>query len=86
MASERIEKLLAMQQKAEAQKRKAEQQLKTAKQPHPVRGALIRIFDAPCVLRRPLRGCSMPSASTGASPCADCIGYPMTALCAKKRR
>ena len=56
MASERIEKLLAMQQKAEAQKRKAEQQLKTAKQPHPVRGALIRIFDAPCVLRRPLRG------------------------------
>ena len=31
MASERIEKLLAMQQKAEAQKRKAEQQLKTAK-------------------------------------------------------
>lgn len=28
MASERIEKLLAMQQKAEAQKRKAEQQLK----------------------------------------------------------
>lgn len=30
MASERIEKLLAMQQKAEAQKRKAEQQLKTA--------------------------------------------------------
>ena len=36
MASERIEKLLAMQQKAEAQKRKAEQQLKAAKQPHPV--------------------------------------------------
>ena len=31
MASERIEKLLAMQQKAEAQKRKAEQQLKAAK-------------------------------------------------------
>ena len=31
MASERIEKLLAMQQKAEAQKRKAEQQLRTAK-------------------------------------------------------
>ena len=40
MASERIEKLLAMQQKAEAQKRKAEQQLKTAKQPHPVRAHL----------------------------------------------
>ena len=39
MASERIEKLLAMQQKAEAQKRKAEQQLKAAKQPLPVRGA-----------------------------------------------
>ena len=39
MASERIEKLLAMQQKAEAQKRKAEQQLKAAKQPIPVRGA-----------------------------------------------
>ena len=36
MASERIEKLLAMQQKAEAQKRKAEQQLKAAKQPLPV--------------------------------------------------
>ena len=34
MASERIEKLLAMQQKAEAQKRKAEQQ------PHPVRAHL----------------------------------------------
>ena len=31
MASERIEKLLAAQQKAEAQKRKAEQQLKAAK-------------------------------------------------------
>lgn len=31
MASERIEKLLAMQQKAKAQKRKAEQQLKTVK-------------------------------------------------------
>ena len=31
MASERIEKLLAMQQKAEAQKRKAEQQLRAAK-------------------------------------------------------
>ena len=31
MASERIEKLLAVQQKAEAQKRKAEQQLKAAK-------------------------------------------------------
>ena len=31
MASEQIEKLLAMQQKAEAQKRKAEQQLKAAK-------------------------------------------------------
>ena len=30
MASERIEKLLAMQQKAEAQKRKAEQQLRAA--------------------------------------------------------
>ena len=40
MASERIEKLLAMQQKAEAQKRKAEQQLKAAKQPHPVRAHL----------------------------------------------
>ena len=38
---------LEMQQKAEAQKRKAEQQLKAAKQPLPVRGALIRIFDAP---------------------------------------
>ena len=184
MASERIEKLLAMQQKAEAQKRKAEQQLKAAKHkisiqrnkerthrlcergghlehylPNPElltdedvfllidyffsslrvrelaeqmtasrRGEIsqspkelidaamqrmpkpsvssvtwhdtdeddtesdgtspipLRIFDAPCVLRRPLRGCSMPSASTGASPCADCIGYPMTALCAKKRR
>ena len=36
MASERIEKLLAMQQKAEAQKRKAEQQLRAAKQPRPV--------------------------------------------------
>ena len=31
MASERIEKLLAMQQKAEVQKRKTEQQLKAAK-------------------------------------------------------
>lgn len=40
MASERIEKLLEMQQKAEAQKRKAEQQLKAAKQPHPVRAHL----------------------------------------------
>ena len=38
MASERIEKLLAMQQKAEAQKRKAEQQLRAAKQPLPVSG------------------------------------------------
>ena len=40
MASERIEKLLAMQQKAEAQKRKAEQQLRAAKQPRPVRAHL----------------------------------------------
>lgn len=39
MASERIEKLLAMQQKAEVQKRKAEQQLKAARQPLPVRGS-----------------------------------------------
>ena len=86
MTSERIEKLLAMQQKAEAQKRKAEQQLKAAKQPLPVRGAHLyassmrRAFsEGPC-------GYSMPSASTGASPFADCIGYPVTVLCAEKRR
>ena len=86
MASERIEKLLAMQQKAEAQKRKAEQQLKAAKQPHPVRGRTYTHLR--CAVRSPKApaGCSMPSASTGASPCADCIGYPMTALCAEKRR
>ena len=69
MASERIEKLLAMQQKAEAQKRKAEQQLKAAKQPLPVRGgALIRIFDAPCVLRRPLRGARCLRHQQGQAP------------------
>lgn len=62
MASERIEKLLAMQQKAETQKRKAEQ-------PLPVRGgALIRIFDAPCVLRRPLRGARCLRHQQGQAP------------------
>ena len=85
MASERIEKLLAMQQKAEAQKRKAEQQLKAAKQPHPVRAHLYASSMRRAFSKAPA-GCSMPSASTGASPCADCIGYPMTALCAEKRR
>ena len=55
MASERIEKLLAMQQKAEAQKRKAEQQL------HPVRAHLYassmrRAFsEGPCGGARCLR-------------------------------
>ena len=86
MASERIEKLLAMQQKAETQKRKAEQQLGAAKQPLPVRGRTYTHLR--CAVRSPKApaGCSMLSASTGASPCADCIGYPMTAICAKKRR
>ena len=49
-------------------------------------GALIRIFDAPCVLRRPLRGARCLRHQQGQAPCADCIGYPMMALCAKKRR
>ena len=86
MASERIEKLLAMQQKAEAQKRKAEQQLKAAKQPLPVSGRTYTHLR--CAVRSPKApaGRSMPSASTGASPCADCIGCPMTALCAEKWR
>ena len=41
-----------------------------------------------CAVRSPKApaGCPMHSASTGASPCADCIGCPMTALRAKKRR
>ena len=79
MASERIEKLLVMQEKAEAQKRKAEQ-------PLPVRGRTYTHLR--CAVRSPKApaGSPMPSASTGASPCADCIGYPMTALCVKKRR
>ena len=39
-----------------------------------------------CAVRSPKTpaGRSMPSAPTGASPCADCIGYPMTALYAQK--
>ena len=188
MASERIEKLLAMQQKAEAQKRKAEQQLRAAKHkisiqrnkerthrlcergghlehylPNPElltdedvfllidyffssprvrelaeqitasrRGEIMQspkeLIDAArqhmpkpsvpsvtwhdadeddaesdgsssipggrtythlrCAVRSPKApaGCSMPSASIGASPCSDCIGYPMTAPCAKKQR
>ena len=79
MASERIEKLLAMQQKAETQKRKAEQPLLVRGRTYTHLRCAVRSPKAPA-------GCSMPSASTGASPCADCIGYPMTALCAKKRR
>ena len=74
MASERIEKLLAMQQKAETQKRKAEQ-------PLPVRGAHLYASS----MRR----------AFSEGPCGvldafginrDCIGYPMTALCAEKWR
>ena len=86
MGSERIEKLLAMQQKAEAQKRKAEQQLKAAKQPLPVRGRTYTHLR--CAVRSPKApaGSSMPLASTGTSPCADGIGYPIVALCAKKWR
>ena len=59
MASERIEKLLAMQQKAEAQKRKAEQ-------PLPVSGRTYTHLR--CAARSPKApaGCSMPSTSTGA--------------------
>ena len=68
MASERIEKLLAMQQKAEAQKRKAEQQLKATEAAPPREGALIRIFDAPCVLRRPLRGARCLRHQQGQAP------------------
>ena len=86
MASERIEKLLAMQQKAEAQKRKAEQQLKAAKQPLPVRGRTYTHLR--CAVRSPKApaGTRCLRHQQGASPCADCIGYPMMALCAKKRR
>ena len=188
MASERIEKLLAMQQKAEAQKRKAEQQLKAAKHkisiqrnkerthrlcergghlehylPNPElltdedvfllidyffssprvrllvaqmtasrRGELsqspkelieaaVQRMPKPslqsvnwhnvdeanaessasnatpggrtythlrCAVRSPKApaGSSMPLASAGTSPCADGIGYPVAALCAKKWR
>ena len=66
MASERIEKLLAMQQKAEAQKRKAEQQLGATEAAPSREGALIRIFDAPC--RRPLRGARCLQHQQGQAP------------------
>lgn len=41
-----------------------------------------------CAVRSPKApaGSSMPLASTGTSPCADGIGYPIVALCTMKRR
>lgn len=68
MASERIEKLLAMQQKAEAQKRKAEQQLKAAKQPHPVRAHLYASSMRRAFSEGPLRGARCLRHQQGQAP------------------